>query len=286
MTRRYLLVVRAGDFSLHPGWLDGPRSWDLHISYFGSRDEPFGALPEGVSLSRETGPKYPGLSACLAAHPEFLDRYSLIGFPDDDLACRAADWNRAFAVLDEIGADLGQPALDPRSFFSYDIFLRRKKFRYREVDFVELMCPIFSMSFLREILPTWTLNASSWGLDYLWRARALREGRRMAIVDEASVLHTRAIGRGAQYSAANMKGGSRYDDFETVLKAHDITDRSRRVLRGVGKDGASTVNAFFLNRTLILPGLRRKFRNVLNVEDVAPRRSLSGNGPVGVAPPW
>jgi hypothetical protein len=268
VTRKYLLVVRAGDHSLHPGWLNGDRNWDLHISYFGSQEQPFGALPTDVTLSHEKGPKYLGLSECLATHPDFLERYALIGFPDDDLACRARDWNAAFSVLDEIGADLGQPALDPRSFFSYDIFLRRKQFRYREVDFVELMCPVFSTPFLREILPTWTLNASSWGLDYLWRERARRDGRRLAIVDEVGILHTRAIGKGAQYSAANMKGGSRYDDYETILKMHGIKDLSRRALSGVRKDGRSSTKAFMLNRTLVLAGLRRKLRNVLNVESI------------------
>jgi hypothetical protein len=270
MTNTFLLVVRAGDHSLHPGWLEGgARSWDLHISYFGDADAPFGDLPAGVTLSREKGPKFIGLGECLDKHPDFLSRYSHIGFPDDDLACDSATWNTAFAVLDEIGADLGQPALDKRSFFSYDMMLRRDWLRWREVDFVELMCPIFTVGFLREILPTWRLNRSSWGLDYLWRELARRQNRLLAIVDASSVLHTRAIGKGAQYSAANMKGGSRYDDYADVMKAHNITDRSRRVLRGIRNNGSPATSSFFLNRTLVVAGLRRKWRNAMNVETIS-----------------
>lgn len=269
MTNRYLLVVRAGDHSLHPQWLGGPpRLWDLHISYFGARDAPFGELPPGVTLSRESGPKYIGLADCLDSHPDFLARYSHIGFPDDDLACDAAAWNTAFAVLDETGTDLGQPALDHRSFFSYDLMLRRSWLRFREVNFVELMCPIFTTGFLREILPTWRLNQSSWGLDYLWRDRARQQGRMLAIVDAASVLHTRAIGKGVQYSAANMKGGSRYDDQDRILKGYDITDVSRRTLGGIRTDGSPAASAFLLNRTLTLPGLRRRWRRALNISTV------------------
>jgi hypothetical protein len=272
VTNSFLLVVRAGDRSLHPGWLKGaPRLWDLHISYFGNADAPFGELPPGVTLSREKGPKYIGLSDCLDSHPGFLSGYSHIGFPDDDLACDSAAWNTAFAVLDEIGADLGQPALDHRSFFSYDLMLRRAWLRVREVNFVELMCPIFKADFLQEVRPTWRLNQSSWGLDYLWRELAREQNRLLAIVDACSVLHTRAIGKGAQYSAANMKGGSRYDDHDAILGAYNITDRSRRTLRGIRTDGSPATSSFLLNRTLTLPGLRRRWRSAMNIESVRQR---------------
>jgi hypothetical protein len=270
MKRKYLLVVRAGDASLHPMWLSPePRLWDLHISYFGDREAPFGALPEGVTLSREKGPKYLGLSECLAAHPQFMERYTYLGFPDDDLACDGTTWNNAFAILEEIGADLGQPSLDSRSFFSYDIVLRREQFKYREVDFVELMCPIFSAPFLSELLPTWTLNKSSWGLDYVWRETARGEGRHIVIVDASSVLHTRAIGKGGQYSAANMRGGSRYDDFDAVRRDFNINDLTRNVLRGVRPDGSVVMDARQLNRRLVLAGLRRKWRNLTGVAQIA-----------------
>src|SRR5665213_1814294 len=95
MGKRYLLIVRAGNRSHHPGWLlpePVPRPWDLHISYFGLRENPFGELPPGVSLSRERGPKYIGLHECLMAQADIVDRYAYIGFPDDDLVCTAKDW--------------------------------------------------------------------------------------------------------------------------------------------------------------------------------------------------
>lgn len=257
MANSYLLVLRAGDRSLHPGWLDGARNWDLHISYFGDKEQPF-APADGVSLSREKGPKWLGLKDCLDKHPEFLARYSHIGFPDDDLACGAAAWNTAFEVLDDIGADLGQPALDPRSFFSYDITLRRRGLRYRQTDFVELMAPIFRVDFLREILPTWRLNKSSWGLDMVWREIARRERRMLAIVDAAGVLHTRAIGKGTQYSAANMQGKTPDEEYRALLEAYGISDTSRHSLRGETLDGRAVTRG--LNRHLRLAGLRRNWR--------------------------
>ena len=119
------------------------------------------------------------------------------------------------------------------------------------------------------MLPTWTLNKSSWGLDYVWRETARRQGRKVAIVDAAGVLHTRAIGKGTQYSAANMQGATQHDEFENVLTRYNITDTSRRVLRGVKADGSASTNGFVLNRRLKIAGLRRKFRAALGVNAVS-----------------
>jgi hypothetical protein len=266
---KYLLIVRAGDRSLHPAWLEGARDWDLHISYFGDKDSPFGELPSGVTLSREKGPKYIGLGDCLAAHPDFLTNYSHIGLPDDDLGCDAQVWNRTFAILDEIGADLGQPSLLWRSFYSYDITMKRRWLSYRVTDFVEVMAPIFKVDFLRAVLPTFSANRSSWGLDYVWREIARREGRRLAIVDAASLLHTRALGKGGQYSAANMGGSTQLGEYQSLLDTHGIADTSRRTLYGVRPDGVVVHNAFLLNRRLLLPRLYREWKTTNAIEVVS-----------------
>jgi len=266
MSNSYLLIVRAGDRSLHAGWLNGARNWDLHISYYDEREEPF-ALGDGVTMSREGGPKWHGVQECLAAHPQFLERYSHIGFPDDDLACSAAGWNTTFHVLDEIGADLGQPALDPRSFFSYDITLQRRSLKYRETDFVELMCPIFRVEFLRAVMPTLSLNNSSWGLDMAWRQIAQREGRKLAIVDAACVLHTRAVGKGSQYGDVNMNGQTPETEYRALLASRGITDTSRHSLRGVALDGTPVSRG--INRHLRWAGLRRNWRSWRGTETVS-----------------
>ena len=62
----------------------------------------------------------------------------LLGTAGADELPSAATWNGAFAIVDEAGAALGQPGLDPRSFYSYDITLSRPWLKYRETDFVLL----------------------------------------------------------------------------------------------------------------------------------------------------
>ena len=91
--RRCLVVLRAGDQSLHPAWLDARdqprRLWDLHLSYFGPSDDPFPDRPADVTLSREPGPKLIGLADCFdnpsTRFPRPLESYDWIWLPDDDM---------------------------------------------------------------------------------------------------------------------------------------------------------------------------------------------------------
>src|ERR1700682_2873745 len=86
---RNLLIVRAGDRSLHRYWLNGdnatPRNFDLHVSYFGQKD--ISEIIEGrdITGTAEKGPKFPGLVECLSKLGSRINQYDYVGFPDDDL---------------------------------------------------------------------------------------------------------------------------------------------------------------------------------------------------------
>ena len=51
-----LVVVRAGDSSLHPSWLppSGQRSWDLVVNYFGDDPHRHRSQPRGGADRRGT----------------------------------------------------------------------------------------------------------------------------------------------------------------------------------------------------------------------------------------
>jgi hypothetical protein len=263
MPSRYLLIVRAGDNSLHPRWFNPPvpRLWDLHISYFGKREEPFGPLPPGVSFSRDVGPKFIGLADCLDKHPEFLERYEYIGLADDDLEADANCWNTAFSTLDRLGAVLGQPSLDWRSFYWHDVVLRRPQFEYRVTDFVEMMAPLVQKDFLREIIPTFRYNQSSVGLDHLWRMKAHKEGKLLVIVDSCSMYHTRRMEGGTQYKAAQLASGKTKDqELRELVEKYNITDLKGHTLYGVMSDGTMVEDREALNQKLIGPRKAQKLR--------------------------
>lgn len=191
---RNLVILRAGDQSLHRGWIAQPnRDFDLFISYYGQRP---GLHQEDADFyEHRPGPKWSCIADLLAAHPALLDRYDAFWFPDDDLAATTETLNRMFALFHGFSLSLAQPALTRDSYHSWRHLLERPEYLLRHVDFVEVMAPLFERSALRACLGTFSESRSGWGLDWVWPKLAGR-GRTdsIAIIDATPVKHTRPLG--------------------------------------------------------------------------------------------
>jgi hypothetical protein len=269
--RRALLIVRAGDQSLHPKWLKGDncenRNWDLHISYFGDKT-PITDLD--VSVTREKGPKFIGLATCLAKIEERLSQYEYIGFPDDDLSSDCQNWNRFFDILFEHQPALAQPALDLASFFSYHEFLQRKKFILRWTNFVELISPVFRRDSLSLVMPTFTENKSGWGIDWLWPKLLGAEGLTICVVDATPVLHTRAVRAGPLYKTLSDQG---FPDPEVekrqFFEKYHLNPAGFEVFSAVLRSGVTVENP--ANASSILPSsvARRILRRIFRIRRIA-----------------
>lgn len=262
---RNLVLVRAGDDSLHPSWLKAEgnaRNWDMHISYFGKRRDPFGDLPDGTSISYDSGPKYIGLSNCLKAHPRILTEYDFIATPDDDLQFVLGNWTRAFELAKEFNAYISQPSLDLRSFWGHSVTLQRRRYTLRQVNFVEVMCPIFSRNALCEFHKYFTMNNSSWGIDHVWSQIAHFEGNRLFIFDDTAMLHTRRIGNGPQYG--NCKPPLQQHMIET-LADHGFKTIEGQTLRCIYPNRQPNGSVTLANFTPIEAQLWRLFKYAMKV---------------------
>jgi Protein of unknown function (DUF707) len=222
--RRVLVVVRAGDCSLHVEWLEGARqfgrNWDLHISYYGESLSPFPDRPPDVTLSREEGLKAQGTVACLDKLGSRLDKYAWIWLPDDDIAADCITLNRFFEIVMANGFDLSQPALTHNSHIAHDITRQRPHFRWRYTSFVEIMCPCFSQRALKLCRPYLNATQSSWGIDLLF-PKALGYPRRgIAIVDETPVRHTRPPMGGDNIPLARKLGVDPVQETLRLLEQH------------------------------------------------------------------
>jgi hypothetical protein len=228
LNRRNLVIVRAGDNSLHPRWLRGgaERSWDLIVSYFGDDPNRF-REPDSIRIDGK-GPKWPALQTLLQSQSTLLSRYDYIWLPDDDIDCNADDINCLFAAAQRHSLLLCQPALAPRSYFHWVVTLQHPFARLRFTNFVEIMVPCFERKFLTQLIPTMGENLSGWGLDFLWPRMAGDEPNRIAIVDSVAVTHTRPIGS-ANYSFLEARGITAQDEMIALLRAHGIRDCTIRV---------------------------------------------------------
>lgn len=194
--RRVLMVVRAGDRSLHPQWLKNTdRSFDLHVSYFGDLQNPYEGACDG--LERAKGSKWTGLTEFLLNNPRVCERYDYIAFPDDDILTTQEDMDRLVTLLLTHRPHLAQPSLTLFSYFSHKVTLTRPCSEARETNFVEIMFPCFRTDFLTKVIDSFALNSSGWGLESLWYAQAkeLFKEPLFIIFDAVAVHHTRPVGR-------------------------------------------------------------------------------------------
>lgn len=249
VSRRNLVVVRAGDKSLHPAWLAGPepRNWDIVVNYFGDDPHIF-RTPEVVRIDGK-GPKWPALQALFMAHPDLVERYDHIWLPDDDLATDTASINRLFETCARHRLEVAQPALTWDSYFGHLTTLRNPLFRMRMTNYVEVMAPCMTAAVLRATLPLFNANLSGWGLDFIWPRHVSRPDGSIAIIDDITVTHTRPVG-GPNYKLLREGGISPWDELRRFCAANGIESAPRILThRAVMRSG----------RMLAVQGRERRF---------------------------
>lgn len=217
---RNLVVLRAGDRSLHGQWIAGAvRDFDLCISYYGNEPDRYRA--DTPLWEARKGPKWSCIGEMLEAQPALLERYDAFWFPDDDLAVETVTINRMFALFRGFALALAQPALTRESFHAHPMLLQRPGHVLRHTGFVEVMAPIFDRDALRACLPSFGRSRSGWGLDFVW-PRLVGAERRMdiAILDATPVWHTRPLG-GELYRNHPEMNPAR--DIERLILEYDLS---------------------------------------------------------------
>jgi hypothetical protein len=221
-SRRNLVVVRAGDRSLHPVWLAGEsaRNFDIFVSYFGTSPGKHQAQADYYEAA--TGLKFPALARLLAERSDMFSRYDAYWFPDDDLLADSETIGRMFELFHQHDLWLAQPALGPGSHLTYPATAQCRDATLRFAGFVEVMCPVFSRFSLGLLGSTFSASASGWGLDFLWAHLLKNPQSGIAILDETPVVHTRPVGGGSFYAECKKIGVNPRADLERILKQHGL----------------------------------------------------------------
>jgi hypothetical protein len=235
--RPYLVIVRAGDSSLHPAWLSSissHRNWDLLISRFG---RIIGLYEQAdIRVEHALGPKWRALHNLLTDDSSLLNQYDYIWFPDDDLACRGDDINLLFIMCKAYSLQLAQPSLSLDSYIIHPITAVHPPYRLRYTNFVELMAPVFATSFLRRCLPTFATSISGWGLDYVWPTLISEGTNLVAIIDAINITHTRPFG-GPSYQVFRDRGINPADEMRKCLTSHHVKRPLLQTSGAVLRDG-------------------------------------------------
>jgi hypothetical protein len=218
---RNLVVLRAGDRSLHGAWLaGGRRDFDVFISYFGRTP---GRHADGADYyEMRAGPKWPCIADLVREYAPTIARYECVWFPDDDLATDGDTIDRMFAFFHAFRLSLAQPALTRDSYCTWRTLLQDPQCHLRFNRFVEIMAPMFSREALRVCAPSFAESPSGWGLDWLWPKLCQQAGLdRMAVIDATPVRHTRPCG--GELYARHPEMDPR-EDARRILRKYGLHD--------------------------------------------------------------
>lgn len=239
--KKYLVILRCGDSSLHPQWFSGGTTpgFDLILSYYGKNENYADAFAK--TIHRFKGSKWEGLNDFMLRNAESISHYRYIWLPDDDILTDVQTLNEFFEYVDRENFALAQPSLDERSYFSHATTLQNKAFDFRETNFVEVMVPCFSSDALHAIKDSFEETTTGWGLDFVWPRRVASLGK-VGIIDRFAVFHTRPIGS-ADHSMA-------WSELNQTLAQYGVR-ASLKVLRGKTRDVGKTYTSGRLGNLLL-----------------------------------
>jgi hypothetical protein len=242
---RNLIIVRAGDRSLHGTWLEGARAghYDLIVSYFGSDPERYRA-PEEHRVDYHGG-KWDGIYAVFAGDPGLLERYDYFWLPDDDIEANSASIAEMFRLMALHDLALAQPALTHDSYFSILLCLQSPSFRLRYADVIEIMVPCLRRDLLRIVLPLFRDTRSGFGLDFIWTRLLPDNKRKSAILDSVTVRHTRPVG-GELHGKMAKSGESALGEMKRLMSRFRIEQPRYMVYAGLTSSGAMVVTRWRL----------------------------------------
>ncbi|MEX3999153.1 DUF707 domain-containing protein [Paraburkholderia sp. EG285A] len=249
--QKNLVILRAGDASLHRVWLaQSNREFDIFVSYYGNTA---GAMQDGADYYEvRKGPKWSCIAELLLERQELLDKYSAFWFPDDDLLATTETLNRMFGFFHTFGLSLAQPALTNDSYHYWPITLQDSRYLIRFTQFVEVMAPIFDRTALKACAQTFGESRSGWGLDFVW-PKLCGRGRHdsIGIIDATPVKHTRPLGGELYKNNAEL---TPHDDAEKMLKKYGV-ERIRKTATKYSFGGVKSMENLVRNKLIFRLGL-------------------------------
>ena len=134
---------------------------------------------------------------------EYGEQYDYIFLWDDDIDIESFSVGKFIEILNRNNLDVAQPALIGKSHYSHIITLQNPKYKIgRRTDFVEIMVPVIKG---KQWPVFWSMiekdyNFWGWGYDFYLMSKC--GFKRIGIVDQECVYHTKPV-RGRQTDSMN-----------------------------------------------------------------------------------
>src|SRR6266567_2430417 len=217
--RQYLVLIRAGSKprpSFFKEALPDDRDYDIGLNYYAQPhpDDRFRTTADVVftgGLAKMHGAKR--FFEATGLH----DIYEGVFFLDNDVEI-LFNPDAFFAFCRQYSLHLAQPALTPDCTDAMGLTRQHPGLKLRTTNWVEVMAPFMVRDYLKEMLHSFDLSISGWGLDLYW-GHHLGERWTAGIVDDFLMRHTVPSDHqgGAFYQYLNSIGVDPYNEMKEIL---------------------------------------------------------------------
>jgi hypothetical protein len=228
MLKKNLVIIPFGNSSIESPWIfdDADRSFDVVLHYYHKSITNTQLKIEGTSFKLYHLCNFKWIMAYdfFIQNPDYLNRYEYFFFPDDDIEIKKETIHLLFELMKVSNLQMTQPVLLPGSFKSWKALKKKRWSGIRYLSTVELMCPALSKNAIVELLPTFNLNKSGWGIDILWGEMIRKKFGPMsiAVFDVVAAKHTKPVGKGELYDKI---GKSAFEERDEIFEKYNITKR-------------------------------------------------------------
>ena len=225
--QKHLVFTSAGDQANLISWLNGPRNFDLWITYYGDQEGRFREVADFYNC--RTGGKFPNLHHVYQTWFDILDHYEAIMVMDDDIVIDAAAISRLFELRERYDLWLLQPAFDPRGKISHQITIAKPNLLSRYVNFVEVTCPLFQKDKLDRFMSVYDPALVGWGIDW-WFLQTLGPDLKgkVAIIDEITCINPHDAAKGGRREIDSLQSKKeRIALWESIKRRHHIQSESK-----------------------------------------------------------
>ncbi len=217
--KKYLLIVVAGNESMHKRWLPPTSEYDVFVVYYGSDDR---YKDDGKYYDKLRGCKLDILHQVANKHRAVIAQYDGIVAPDDDLFITQESLLKFMRLCREYDLDLAQPSICGWISLAVTAHVPNSKIRY--TSNIEQMCAFFSHKAWDLCVPTFMENRSKWGIDFLWGKLLGEPKDKIAIIDEIIAIHTRPLMNGDNYKNNNNTAESSYNELLELIAKYNVPD--------------------------------------------------------------
>jgi hypothetical protein len=223
-----LLITTIGKYNHFKKWTDGKVNFDVALIEY---EDTLTLEQRSFCVYSSSYPtfKMPGIYRMFRDEPKLRD-YDYFWMPDEDIELSTKEINKLFDKMIEYDLDLAQPSIEKSttSFPSWRFFIHSGKQDIYYINFIEVMCPVFSRMALIKCLDTFNKSQSGWGLDIIWPKLVnsnsiLNAGRNIAVIDCVVAKHTRLSQQGPLYPALREKNINPDNEMRSVLLEYGMT---------------------------------------------------------------